>query len=332
MSGFKTGELSLMSCTHSWTIENFTSYCEKNDSVVSIYSPTFPLNSEISMSLLMQIDNDDPQKDDISIFYELKGKTKEPIMTQFQFYLTEITENQNFKMEPLFWNFTNDLKAYGRGGLVKKSTITDSKKLLYLPDDKFTVVCEIKIMNSKINLLAINCPTKLEKLLENQDFSDTVLKVCGQKLKVSKAILAAKSPVFYAMFCHNTKETKENLIRIDDFSFDVIKDMVKFIYTGNIENFENHVDDLLAAADKYCIEDLKTFCCNYFQEKLNVENAVEILILSNRFNAINFSGMVEKFMKSNINQILKTKGFQKAKVSHSHLLLDLVCEAIEKDK
>lgn len=52
------------------------------------------------------------------------------------------------------------------------------------------------------NYLSIDdvCSDGFEKLLKNQDSTDTIINVGGNELKVHKAVLAGKSPVFYKIF------------------------------------------------------------------------------------------------------------------------------------
>lgn len=60
----------------------------------------------------------------------------------------------------------------------------------------------------------------------------------------------ARSDVFAAMFEHEMEERKLNRVAITDVDHEVLKEMLRFIYTGKASNLEKMADDLLAAADK----------------------------------------------------------------------------------
>lgn len=62
----------------------------------------------------------------------------------------------------------------------------------------------------------------------------------------------ARSPVFAAMFEHEMEERKQNRVAITDVDHEVLREMLRFIYTGRAANLERMADDLLAAADKVC--------------------------------------------------------------------------------
>lgn len=66
----------------------------------------------------------------------------------------------------------------------------------------------------------------------------------------SCCVRAARSPVFAAMFEHEMEERKQNRVSINDVDHEVLKEMLRFIYTGKSPNLEKMADDLLAAADK----------------------------------------------------------------------------------
>ena len=76
-----------------------------------------------------------------------------------------------------------------------------------------------------------------------------------------KLVLAAHSDVFRAMFRH--KETIENVqsrMEITDFNADVVGQMLKYLYTGELSeelNIEN-LAELLKIAEKYQLEILKS--------------------------------------------------------------------------
>lgn len=52
------------------------------------------------------------------------------------------------------------------------------------------------------------------------------------------------------MFEHEMEERKLNRVAITDVDHEVLKEMLRFIYTGKASNLEKMADDLLAAADK----------------------------------------------------------------------------------
>jgi len=153
-----------------------------------------------------------------------------------------------------------------------------------LPDDKLTIVCEVTAATEKIEAaipsseLQVKLPhcqliEDFTSLFENQQFGDLTIEVGGKKMLVYKGIVAARSPVFAAMFNTNMKETEQNLVTITDIEYDVVKEMMIYIYTGRSPNVEKMAEDLLIASNKYDVSGLKMLCEIVLCSRLTVENA-----------------------------------------------------------
>lgn len=84
----------------------------------------------------------------------------------------------------------------------------------------------------------------------------------------------ARSAVFAAMFKLPMQENLENYVEINDFNQNVVVEMLRFMYTGILSEFAGSIEDLLAAADKYGIERLKTLCCAHLVKSLSAKTAV----------------------------------------------------------
>lgn len=52
------------------------------------------------------------------------------------------------------------------------------------------------------------------------------------------------------MFEHEMEERKRNRVDITDVDHEVLREMLRFIYTDRAPNLDKMADDLLAAADK----------------------------------------------------------------------------------
>ena len=114
----------------------------------------------------------------------------------------------------------------------------------------------------------------------NKSLSDVTIQIDGKNFEAHKAVLAARSPVFLAMFQSNLTEDQTNTLKIDDIEPDVFKEMLRFIYTDQVENVDALAEKLLAAADKYMLDLLKTKCEAYLATYITGENCCQLLILA----------------------------------------------------
>ena len=93
--------------------------------------------------------------------------------------------------------------------------------------------------------------TFFETWIELFQFADAVLHCGGRDFQCHKAILAARSQVFEAMFKYDMEEKKSSRVEVKDCEPEVMAEMLRFIYTGRTQAcLETMASDLLAAADK----------------------------------------------------------------------------------
>ncbi|GIY69858.1 TD and POZ domain-containing protein 3 [Caerostris darwini] len=109
-------------------------------------------------------------------------------------------------------------------------------------------------------------------------YADVNLKCGSVTVPAHKSILAARSPVFAAMFATEMRENLTNVVDITDLDVSALRNMLTFMYSGRIENLTAaSAGDLLFAADKYQLQGLKTMCSDFLKSKLSLQNVLMIL-------------------------------------------------------
>jgi speckle-type POZ protein len=78
------------------------------------------------------------------------------------------------------------------------------------------------------------------------------------------------------MFQSEMKESAEGRIKIDDIVPVVLKEMLRYLYCGSVENNEGIHLPLFIAADKYDIKNLKTMCEIILTCQVTPVNALEM--------------------------------------------------------
>ena len=137
----------------------------------------------------------------------------------------------------------------------------------------------------KVKIPECRLSDDFQSLLDNPIYSDVTL-ICGEReFFVHKAILSARSKVFQAMFEHKMLENECSRVEIKDINSDVMYEILRYIYTGKIENKEHLIDLILSAADKYCLERLKIQCEEILCTTIDKDNVADILILADHHSA-----------------------------------------------
>jgi Leucine-rich repeat (LRR) protein len=127
-----------------------------------------------------------------------------------------------------------------------------------------------------------------EELWTSKDFADFTIiggfDGASKEFAVHKIVLAAQSSVLLAVFKNdNMEEAQTGKMTIDDFSAETVEGMLKFMYTGEVN--ESIAMDLLAIAEKYDVKNLKAATEMIILHNINESNALEIFGLGYQHNS-----------------------------------------------
>jgi speckle-type POZ protein len=107
--------------------------------------------------------------------------------------------------------------------------------------------------------------------VNNPELSDVTIYAGNQKFPAHRFILSARSSVFEAMLNLDFKEKKENSVTVEE-SAEVFKQILEYIYSGQIPTSECITVELFTAADK--VGNYQVFCASYkvFNSSMDCKN------------------------------------------------------------
>lgn len=163
----------------------------------------------------------------------------------------------------------------------------------------------------------------LECLLNDKKLADvTLVSSSGKKFKAHKAILSSRSPVFDKMFEHEMREKRENVVKISDLEDIVLENVLQYVYTGRTKNVKTHAAKLMAAADKYQLDGLKSICADELLRGISVDNAVNILVLADLYNMAGFKLKVIDFVNEHAKRVVDTPAFKALGKKQAYLIME----------
>lgn len=320
---------------YQWEVEDISFYMAKEK---NFSSPVFSAVTDKGYKWRLEIDFSDEThcKDFLGLFLQvdcigrsgmLFAKFKVAIIDEQQKEThTQLSQLCRFKI--------GSEKGWGFEKFIEKSKLYTSNSEL-LPNDRLTVYCAVIFSEesdfaSDFDHISTQLQTPCNEntlsesfgsLLTRQNYFDVVLIVDERKFYVHKLILAARSPVFDAMFKYNMKENILKCIEISDMDKSVVEQMLHYIYTGKCkcDNLKNLAEGLFVAADKYDLRGLKIRCEKILLENLSEENATRILILAEKYGASKLKSITIRFMVANSNKIVNTASWDDMVVSHPQL-------------
>lgn len=179
---------------------------------------------------------------------------------------------------------------------------------LLSPDGTFTLRFTVQFINDDLEDASRGQPslpkstlvTNLASLLQNDQFADLTISVSSETFRAHKALLVARSSVFAAMFQHDMQEAQRNQITIKDMEPKVFREVLRFIYTDQVEGLPQMACELLAAADRYDLARLKVMCEIALIKCITVNSATETLIFADLHRAKELKARTVQFIGENL--------------------------------
>jgi len=242
--------------------------------------------------------------------------------------------------------------AFGFSKFLRHAQITEDTENL-LPDGNITFHCQITIQMRKCKNKNSHNPessvsdlglfasplfiSQMMDLIHNpqEHFSDVKIVCSDGTLDCHSSILATRSPVFKAMFSHPTKESESRTIEMTDIDKSTCYKLLTFMYTGTLRTgitedeatSDEGLDvdiNLLVAADKYNVQDLKELCEMYLNVDITLENAIPMLIIADRHSSNKLKENVKNFIVANSTELMQIPNWKKDLESHPHLMSDIL--------
>ena len=162
-----------------------------------------------------------------------------------------------------------------------------------------------------------------EKLYAEKEYVDVKILCNGKTFKCHRNVLSCQSEVFKTMIKNKAieydlnknkslTEKKTGIMKIkeNDISSDIMEQLLYFLYRDKVKNAKMINPDLLIAADKYNIQGLSDECCKYFESKLSLKNALDILVLAETTNQKNLFDTASRFVGKNLGSLEKSSAYQ----------------------
>ena len=144
-------------------------------------------------------------------------------------------------------------------------------------------------------------------LFTDQLSCDITLHVKEKMFKVHKAVLIARSTVFAAMFQHDTSEKQTGIIEVLDCDPESFHEFWQFLYCGKLEDITySSALNLYVTAEKYNVQELKTFCREYLIAFLTFDSWCDIYVMADLYEDKKLLSAAQEFFHKNLLKIFKT--------------------------
>lgn len=175
---------------------------------------------------------------------------------------------------------------------------------------------------------------QLGALLDSGRFSDVVVRVGQEEIKAHSAILAARSPVFEAMWSSGMREQQQKEVVIKDLDPGSVRRMLRFMYTGALDvKLEKDSDaiSLLEVAHQYDVASLVEVCVATLSSWLTEDKAAEYLMIAEHAGLECFRKRCLEFITSShtrVAEVQATEAFSRLAEKRPHLAVEILAKAI----
>ncbi|EQC36786.1 hypothetical protein SDRG_05620 [Saprolegnia diclina VS20] len=161
------------------------------------------------------------------------------------------------------------------------------------------------------SLLTSTYAANMRSLIDQPEFADVVFLVDGRRVHAHRAILAARSDHFKAMFSSGMREARELEVHVETIRAAVFLLLLEYMYNDTVDVPTPELAiELYAAADMYTLDRLKGLCELVVQKGLTVENAGVLLSAADELHAGRLRDLCMHFIVRHFDTVTKTEGFQ----------------------
>ncbi|CAH0556156.1 unnamed protein product [Brassicogethes aeneus] len=143
----------------------------------------------------------------------------------------------------------------------------------------------------------------LNQLRNSRRFCDVDI-VAGDKIfQAHRAVLAACSPYFQAMFTGGLCETDKQSVKLHGLSSYIFEILLDFIYSGQVNINQNNVQELMIAADMLELSEVVEGCTEFLIKELHPLNAIGIYLFADSHNWMQLRSASIDFIEKNFPKI-----------------------------
>jgi speckle-type POZ protein len=105
--------------------------------------------------------------------------------------------------------------------------------------------------------------------------------------------------------------------------------MLRFVYTGKVPSFQSSgtACELLAAAEKYKIDELKEICEHQLIKILTIENALDHFLLADKHRAATLRKAAKEILVENIKKVLANHDWDQKLRDQPVLMAEIIMES-----
>uniref|UniRef100_A0A0N5BPA0 Speckle-type POZ protein (inferred by orthology to a human protein) n=1 Tax=Strongyloides papillosus TaxID=174720 RepID=A0A0N5BPA0_STREA len=322
-----------------WTIEK--SSISRLTGKETKMSPFFDSKNNDTVQWNLQIHQNDVSSNNenyISLSLVLIDVNCIEVTALCSFYVLSVDGEKKHKKVMSIKKFNDDIRIHTCKQFLKRDILHRNDNKLF-PNGNLIVGCEIFYYYGTINTVAISTNNNLNgslnvllndiaDMLGSSELSDCVIKVGDSEIKVHKFVLASRSEVFSLILTNEDYKSNPNVIKINDFRLEVVKEMITYLYTGKSPNMDKMACEMLEIGEEYKLGQLKLMAEESLLHSLSIKNVCYYLVCSEVYSGGILQEWCLRFIYLHAKEIIDTKGWGKVVNAYPLLAAKLLSIAV----
>ncbi|CAG5102534.1 Similar to Rcbtb1: RCC1 and BTB domain-containing protein 1 (Mus musculus) [Cotesia congregata] len=197
-----------------------------------------------------------------------------------------------------------------RGQTVTTPTVTP---LLHLHDvlacySTPSVMHEPLVLYAEDETSILDC---LKQAFDDSTHSDLTIQVQGKPIYVHKAVLKIRCQYFRSMFQEHWTENNQSVIVHDEFSYDVYRSFLKYLYTDQVDLPPENALELMYLANAYFETQLKGKCVQMIKRGITINNVAFLYKTAIEYSSKELEDFCFKFALNHMTAVIQTSHFSK---------------------
>jgi len=153
---------------------------------------------------------------------------------------------------------------------------------------------------------------QMQEAIASPHFADVEFKLTdGTTVPAHKIILAARCDYFKTIFDSSFKESSQQMIKMLEIPQNTFAELLRYIYTNLTCIDPDQVVDVLLAADRFLIEDLKVRIEKDLEKERAIETIADLLLISDQASSPRLKKSCIEFIVQDFDSFRKSEGFKR---------------------
>lgn len=322
-----------------WTLENFAFLSSAKKTGEKFESTHFSADGDEQTQWCLYMypkGHAESNKNHISLFVSLVSTHHKGVAAKFEFSIKNEMGDNLYSQHSSGECLVEPFEGKGYTQFISHTKLFD-KSEKFLQDGNLRIHFQITYQSPMI-VTHSNClktapdlpelphlTNHFDQLLKNGQFSDITFNVRGREFRAHKLILVSRSPAFAAILQHDFSTRLLDHLEIEDIHPEVFHQVLRFIYTDQVENMNGEgAKELLRASEKYSLPLLKFQCEKFLIANLSEENCLGTLELAILCSAVTLKNASFSFIRPRVTDLMHSHSWAALKAARPDIIISIL--------